>query len=164
MSAHPTPPELAQLRDIHLPKAINWWPLAPGWYLLAFVGLIILGALIFYFTRKYHHDRAKRRALLLLTSYQEQYKKERNSQVSASHVSELLKRVALVYFPRSQVASLQGEAWIAFLNSTGQGLDFNQVRSALLQAPYQRAFKEDLTLLFHLAQQWITKRRGRCLN
>jgi len=28
------PKDLSSLHDIHLPEAIGWWPLAPGWYLL----------------------------------------------------------------------------------------------------------------------------------
>ena len=27
-------PQQIPLRDLHLPEAISWWPLAPGWWLL----------------------------------------------------------------------------------------------------------------------------------
>ena len=26
-------PQQIPLRDLHLPDAISWWPLAPGWWL-----------------------------------------------------------------------------------------------------------------------------------
>ena len=38
-------PDLIPLRDIHLPQAVGWWPLAPGWWVLialAFAGLVYL--------------------------------------------------------------------------------------------------------------------------
>ena len=28
-------PALEQLRDIHLPQAVHWWPPAPGWWIVA---------------------------------------------------------------------------------------------------------------------------------
>ena len=28
-------PALEQLRDIHLPEAVHWWPPAPGWWIVA---------------------------------------------------------------------------------------------------------------------------------
>jgi hypothetical protein len=82
----------------------------------------------------------------------------------AARISELLKRVALVYFPRSRVASLQGEAWIDFLSHTGKKLDFNAVRDELIEAPYQPNSSCDLNLLFKISRLWITQRRGSCLN
>jgi hypothetical protein len=36
---NPTDP-LAQLRDIHLPEAVSWWPLAIGWWLVAIVCIL----------------------------------------------------------------------------------------------------------------------------
>ncbi len=157
-------PELAQLRDIHSPEAIGWWPLAPGWYLLAIVLLVILMAVIFFFVRRYSNGRARRQALKILATYQQQHQREMNGQLSAARVSELLKRVALVYYPRADVASLTGDAWLRFLSTTAKGLDFNSVRQELLEAPYQSTTDHDLQPLFNMARLWINQRRGPCSN
>jgi hypothetical protein len=159
----PPPQELAQLRDIHLPSPIGWWPLAPGWYVLALLVLITLATTAYFLTRHYIKNRAKRQALKLLDTYREQYQQERH-QLSAARVSELLKRVALVYFPRSNVASLQGEAWITFLTDSSKGLDFEKVRAELLEGPYQSNLSHDLNLLFQMAHTWIRQRRRPCSN
>ncbi len=156
--------ELAQLRDIHLPKPIGWWPLAPGWYWLAVLILMLFMTGIFFITRHYINGRAKRQALHLLASYQYQYQRDLNAPSTAARLSELLKRVALVYFPRTKVASLQGEEWIAFLNSTSKGLDFEKVRTELLDMPYQPSLSNDLNLFIKMVRNWIKQRRGRCLN
>ena len=160
----PKAEELAKLHDIHLPDAIGWWPLAPGWYLLAILSIVTLMAVVFFLGRYYLNGRARRQALRLLTLFQQQYQRDANSQLTAARISELLKRVALVYFPREQVASLQGESWVAFLNTTAKDLDFNRVRSELLETPYQSTMDRDLAPLFIIARAWISQRRGSCLN
>ena len=33
-------PEQIPLRDLHLPDAISWWPLAPGWWIVLGLALI----------------------------------------------------------------------------------------------------------------------------
>jgi len=160
-----TPPELAQLRDIHLPAPISWWPLAPGWYGLTGLVLVIILTSLFFFHRHYLNGRAKRHALRLLENYRQQYPHLVNSQLTSARVSELLKRVALVYFPRGKVAGLQGDSWLSFLNNTSTGLDFNQTQAELLQLPYQPASSDiNLDLLFTLAKSWISQRRKPCLN
>lgn len=166
-STLPTNPHaqaLGELRDIHLPEPISWWPLAPGWYVVGLLVIITLLTMVYFLVRYYKNTRAKRQALRLLTDYRQQYEGEGNSQLSAARVSELLKRVALVYFPRSKVASLQGHEWIAFLNSSSKGLDFEQVRTELLDVPYQPMKPHDLNRLFQMAHQWIRQRRRPCLN
>lgn len=157
--------DLTQLRDIHLPDPIAGWPLAPGWYLLAL--LIILTALLlgFFLRWIYLNGRAKRHALRLLTSYQQQYQRDGNSQLACARISELLKRVALTYFPRQRVASLQGEPWIIFLNDTAKNIDFLSVKRELLEFPYDPQPRDNnLSLLFDAAKNWIKQRRGKCLN
>ncbi len=156
--------ELAQLRDIHPPASIGWWPLAPGWYVLAIIATVALLIGFFFLRRHYVNGRARRQGLRLLSVYKQQYQREANSQLIAARISELLKRVALVYFPREKVASLQGESWIQFLNDTGKGVDFTTLKKELLEAPYHAMMDCDLHRLFDVTRTWIGQRRGPCSN
>jgi Domain of unknown function (DUF4381) len=153
---------LAKLHDIQLPAPIGWWPIAPGWYLLLFLGIVLLTLLFYFAYRFYVNGRAKRRALQLLNTCEQDYRLHRNSQLACMKVSELLRRVALVYFPREQVASLRDEAWLAFLNKTVKGVDINQLRVYLLELPYKPAKHVDLQPLFRCAKTWIKQRGTPC--
>ncbi|CDZ76004.1 hypothetical protein BN59_00268 [Legionella massiliensis] len=155
---------LAKLHDIHLPELIGWWPLAPGWYLLLLIALLVLGLIIYWVHRSHKHRRAKLQALVLLQGYEQEYQDEANSQQSSMKVSELLRRVALAYYPREEVASLQGEAWLNFLTKTSKGIDFNTLSNYLLALPYQPSKPVDLGPLFDNARRWIKQRGVPCSN
>ncbi|MBQ0718988.1 MAG: DUF4381 domain-containing protein [Gammaproteobacteria bacterium] len=67
---------LEQLRDIHLPQAVHWWPPAPGWWL---VGVLLLALTIWlsrYLQARYRRQyfRGETQALLkqLWLDYQQQ--------------------------------------------------------------------------------------------
>lgn len=155
---------LAQLRDIHLPLAISWWPPAPGWWVL---GLLVISGLIMlscYVIRYWQRTRAKRQALQLLSQYEAEYTLQGDAVKSAGNISSLLRRVALAYYPRQQVAGLQGKEWIDFLNSHARAADFSPLTANLLELPYQNANSQpvDLQDLFKLANHWIKQRGSRC--
>lgn len=160
----PSPDVLAQLHDIHWPVALNRWIFAWGWYVLGLVLLmgLVVGGLRFY--RYYQQRRIKQEALRLLKSYQVAYQLTPHRQMAAAQVSELLKRVALVYFPRVTVASLNGEAWWSFLISTSKVSHDRVVKEALLVLPYAPTCSVDVGPLFDFARQWIKQRRKPCLN
>ena len=155
---------LAKLQDIHMPAPIGWWPLAVGWYLLLILALLLLACLFYFVRRHYINGRAKYQALQLMDKLEQEYQRDHNSQLSSMKVSELLRRVALVYFPREDVASLQGEAWLAFLRTNSKGIDFKELGPYLLELPYRPASDRDLQPLFHFAKRWIRQRRAPCLN
>ena len=155
---------LTQLRDIHLPDPISWWPLAIGWEVL-FVLMLVLASLIVLSVRRfYQRGRARREGLRLLRQYEQAYQEGLSSHLVSIQISEILRRVALVYFAREELAGLQGELWITFLNKSAKGVHFSAVRESLLVLPYQPNHSMHLEPLFLCAKMWIKQRRGRCLN
>ncbi len=155
---------LAQLRDIHLPDPITWWPLAPGWYVLMCLMFIFALFIAYLDHRRRVHARAKNQALELLQVYKQQYEKENNTQMTSARISELLRRVALVYYPRSEVASINGPAWIDFLNKTSKGIDFKPVQTMLLESPFKPSEQINIKPLITRSEQWIKQRRVPCSN
>lgn len=109
-------PQELPLRDLHLPDAVGWWPLAPGWWLLAALALVGLGLLVRRYLEGRRRSAARRYALKQLESITAAYTRDGDAVALGAEVSELLRRTMLAYAPRSDVAGLTGEAWLAWLD------------------------------------------------
>ncbi|MDF1677752.1 MAG: DUF4381 domain-containing protein [Legionellaceae bacterium] len=159
----PKSAELADLRDIHLPEAVSAWPPGPAYYALIALAIICLLLFVKYKQRQ-RYTAPKRQALLELEQIKCDYLESPHSQEAASKITTLLKRVALVYHPRVDVASLHGQDWLHFLEDTSQQIDFQAVQNSLIDTPFNPEATEDLTPLLSAASDWIKQRRKRCLN
>lgn len=155
---------LASLKDIHLPKAISWWPLAPGWYALILLVLFAVSMLIYFLYQRHQNALAKNKALQRLQQYKKAYEQEHNNPLASAQISELLKQVALVYYPRDEVAGLHGDEWILFLNQKSKGLNFTSLKAMLLESPFKSEEHIDLAPLFRTSRLWIKQRGKPCLN
>ncbi|GAB3032199.1 DUF4381 domain-containing protein [Bowmanella dokdonensis] len=100
---------LEQLRDIHLPEAVDAWPPAYGWWLLA---LLILGLLFFSFIAL---KRRRRQRLATRQALEELEQIDYQRPDWPAQVNGLLKRLTISYLPRESSASLHDQAWLAFL-------------------------------------------------
>ena len=106
---------LQNLHDIAVPAPVSWWPLAPGWYVLAAVLALALLAVLFFLLRRYRQNRYRRLALGELSLM-------RKGGMPLYLLPALLKRTALAAWPREQVASMSGADWHAFLDQSA-GVD-----------------------------------------
>jgi hypothetical protein len=154
---------LETLRDLHLPTPISVWPPGPAYYLLIALGIIFLLAVIQ--RKKYLQSTApKREALAELQRIQANYQQENTPSKTAAAITNLLKRVALVYHPRTDVAQLHGQAWLLFLQKTSKHIAFEPIQTSLLETPFNPNANADLTPLFSAAEHWIKQRRMQCSN
>ena len=104
------------IRDLHLPEAIGWWPLAPGWWIVISLALLGTLALFRFWYRSYSRGAARRHALRQLETYSKDYLEHGNGVTFGTQLSELVRRTMLAYAPRSEVAGLTGEDWLAWLD------------------------------------------------
>lgn len=140
---------LAALRPLHPPAPVEWWPPAPGWWVLGVLLLALLGLAWWY-----HRTSAVRRAALAELQRLERTVPD-DTRLTIG-VNRLLRRVALACFPRRQVAALCGEAWLRFLDAQAGGGGFCAGPGRVLAtAPFAPVCNLERAALIALVRKWI---------
>jgi Domain of unknown function (DUF4381) len=152
------PGDLANLHDLAVPPLPPFWPPAPGPIiccaaLVAFLFIFVIRALARYRANAYR--RAATTEIRRLGA---------SDDVAdlAAKISEVLKRVALVSFPRSAVASLTGPAWGEFVErSMARKVDVHLLgnvvgRACEPDAPLSRSERDQFVLQ---AQRWAAQHK-----
>lgn len=164
---------LAGLRDWHLPEPVSWWPPAPGWWLVAGLGLALAVIAVHCWRKRRRRTAPVRAALAELAVLRSRFAQEPDGRRFAAAVSVLLRRLALARYPRDQVAGLAGRQWLDFLDRTGGAGGFTQGPGQILaELPYRRSGEDDRDPgrrpirdsegagLAELAHRWIRANRG----
>ena len=145
---------LAALKPLREPPAVDWWPLAPGWWLLLILCLCALAALAFFWHRARQRNAYRRQALRRLAVLQARLAQDNNHAQYLSQVNALLKRVAIIAFPARELARLHGNDWLLFLNRSAH----NQppFSEALVTAHYTDSVDAQTTRAAHqCATHWL---------
>ncbi len=152
---------LAQLRDIIEPGAISWWPLAMGWWILLAIVFALLIATVLWLQHQRRVNAYRRAAKAELHQLWRQYQKDRNTEAFLSQLIQLLRRTFLFGFPGQGTQTLQGESWLALLDSTlAKPKHFQSpLGRSLLSLPYRANPKADCRGLCRLVQYWIDHHR-----
>ena len=151
---------LINLKDIHLPPPVSFWPPAPGWWVLAvlLISSLFIGGVWFY--RQHKKRKPKTEALRILKDLQILYQNSQDEVVSLRNLSNLIRRTALTFYDIDAVASLQGSSWLEFLDKTGKTKEFSQGAGKVLgNEVFQQKVNTDMNTLFPLVKKWISSSR-----
>jgi hypothetical protein len=146
-----------QLEDIHLPASPTLWPPAPGWWIAFALLLAVIG---FSGVRAYRYRKIRRQRQHILNALkvlQQDLAQQADPEAFVS-INQLLRRLALMFYPREQVASLTGRDWLEFLDRSGNTHDFTQGMGRLLgDAPYQNQLPENIDIAGFSAvvERWV---------
>jgi len=131
---------LQDLKDIRTPLAIEIWPPAYGWWLLAMLVVVGICLLTIWLVKARKVTLAKRQALKSLQQI------DSSNLNCVSQLNQLLKRVAMTYFPNQKVQEMHGSQWTAFLASTlpnKKAKDVSESFESMQQTLYQAHSSEN---------------------
>lgn len=155
------PTELEALRDIHMPQTPGIWPLAPGWWVL--LVLVVVICLCIPFLKKSGARYFTRRRFLQRLDFLRSAAGESESSGVPAQLSQLLRDVAVFRFGPGASAGLVGVSWLEFLSNTSANddVDFTgDIGRRLLDAPYRPVASladDELEALVDLAGVWIRR-------
>ena len=89
------PDPLAQLRDIHLPEPVGWWPPAPGWWIVALVLLLLIFFTTRYLIARHRQRQFRRQAKHLLTQCWATYQQQADDHQFLETLFTIMRRVHL---------------------------------------------------------------------
>jgi hypothetical protein len=149
--------ELARLADIHAAAEPVFWPPAPGWWLLAVLGIIGLALLVRSGLRRLAVMRRRRAWLRALDDLGGRHDPHRDPQGHLAALNRLFRAVALRAFPGTACARLEGDAWVAFLAGLMPEDTDAEPLAVLARGPYEPRPEYDAAALRELAEIWVRR-------
>lgn len=163
-------PEILQLRDIHLPDPVSWWPPAPGWWLAALLLMLGLSLIMGWRYQARRPPKFKAAVLAELATLSQDLQLQPDTSRLACELSMLLRRACRCLDEQEISLGLTGEAWLAHLDTRLHHGRLNHERPeddghaspdfstgvgrALLSAPYQATSNIDGPALIKLVERW----------
>lgn len=149
------------LRDIHLPEAVAWWPLAWGWWLLAGLVLIAMLAAAWHYRSRFR----QRAAIRGLRAVSRSLARGQSPVECVQQISGIVRRYAMSTASRSAVAGMTGDDWLRFLDSCWARDEFSAgIGRVLIFGPYappNRVDSNDVAALNELCIDWLRAQPGR---
>ena len=150
-----TLPELIdRLADIAAPPPVSYAPETAGWWVLAAILVLAAVATAILLLRRRRRDQYRRLALAELRVIE-----SKSGSGALTDVAALVRRTALVAFPRDQVAHLYGADWRDFLARTAR-VDLGPGVDQIVYGPYRRDVADAAGDNIVAARRWIRSHRA----
>lgn len=150
---------LAQLNPLREPALIGWWPLAPGWWILLLLLTIVIGGAVFWLARRHHRNIYRRQALAQLQDLNVQLAQNGDTRQYVTNLNALLKSTALRAYPHTEIAAINSDTWLVFLNDgLRSGTPFDAAFTSAIYRPETPSL--NIQALQATAAQWIKQHKG----
>lgn len=153
----PVQQALENLKDIHSPESVSFWPPALGWWIVALFIVIAL-YFLFRYVRSYRFC-LRRQAKRELASFWSHYLQAQDKQLLLQQLSELLRRCVAARKDTAHFSSLTGSAWLKHLDQGISTEDFSKGSGQVLATgPYQKEVQDyEPQHVYLLVNRWINK-------
>ncbi|MCX6990050.1 MAG: DUF4381 domain-containing protein [Chlamydiae bacterium] len=153
---------LDQLNDIDGLDPISPWPLGLGWWIVIGFAVVLFALAIFFGLRRVAFKRSWKNDTLKKLAELEKNLSEATAKETVIALSEYLRRITLVRFPREEVAGLTGQPWLCWLTKHDpKEFDWQAKGSIIIDLPYappgmQRTLSAgQIQELLQAAKNWV---------
>lgn len=150
--------DLSGLKDIHLPAVPSLWPL-PAVFWIVLAALLCCIFLARWIWIKKHQLTAKKYANREVESITKRFSE--NSYKTATELSLLMRRIALMKYPRQDVSGLTGKTWRQFLEKTTKKPVFKgeagDIVETVMFIPPDQFKNKNVAALVAAAKEWIAE-------
>jgi hypothetical protein len=143
------------LRELKLPPEPGYWPLAPGWWVL--IGLLVL-LLVWMGIKWLRYQRKKSRWQEInhqLSEIEYGYTQHQNKQQLLTEVSAFLRRFVRFQIKQQQATTLAGDNWVDYLNQLQGAAAFEPYATSLTQGVFQAKHEFDAEGLLATTRNFI---------
>ena len=155
-----------QLKDVHSPEAIGWWPLANSWWVLLILVIVLISLAVWYLLKKHLRNRYRKAALDELSHSFDRWKSDSNNAEYLQRGHAIIKRVFLHlensssgHFGNETSAGLSGDIWAEKINSVVKKPLSERTINALVSLSYQAEPKADIELIQAELREWLLNHR-----
>ena len=149
---------LAELRDIHLPPEIGWWPLAYGWWILITALLTLTMFAIFFLVKQHRSNLYKRQALRELHALKKNLNSSNN--VKFTFALNILKKTCISNHRSVNAVSKNNQDFIVFMqNQSTKSLFQNtpeNINEIMYDSEADEISSDDLNKFLNDAEKWIS--------
>lgn len=141
------------MHDIVVPEPVSMQPQTNGWWVVLGWIAAVIALLAVKVVQHRRRNKYRREALAKLRQI------DTGTSGAAGDIASIVKRTALVAYPRPDVASLYGTAWVEFLVTSANN-DSRVERGAaqIAAAPYQPGI--DANEIIKPAKRWVKVHRA----
>lgn len=150
--------DLSGLKDIHLPPMPPAWPPSARFWIILGAAFALVWLVRFLIAKK-RIITARKYANREVESITKRFSK--NGYKIAFELSLLMRRIALMKFPKEEVSPLSGKEWRRFLEKTSKKPVFKgragDIIEDVMYIPPERFGQKDVAPLVAAAKEWIAE-------
>jgi hypothetical protein len=152
-----------QLRDVHSPDPIGWWPLAVGWWILIGLLIAVLVGATWWLVKRARRERYRKTAVSELVKHFRNWQQSQHTDRYLQNTSAVLRRIILHINDDPNLTTVSGNAWVNILEQHS-GVPFTTAtKTALAESIYRTNIATDVPAVHAELLNWVAKHKERKL-
>jgi type II secretory pathway pseudopilin PulG len=151
-----------QLRAPQTPEAISWWPLAPGWWIIAALLLTLACYAVIKLRQNRQKNNYRRTATTMLDAYYSDWQQQPNDGNYLLAANSVIKRACSHFDTASR--KLSGNDWVNYLNALCKNDLSKATQTALRNGLYQKQPKADIESIHRDLKAWLLAHNTHAIN